>query len=129
MFSVWGAFRVMVMFGAGMLASCAAKQEWVKPGAGQNEFTQARYSCLQQSQQSFGAAYVNRYGGSASSGMTTNGGLFDACMNSQGWILQGARTPEQAAADKARGDQLMSEQHAAQRVGRADAMITISIDF
>lgn len=60
---------------------------WVKPGAGTEEFTQARYACLQQGQQPYSAAYINRYGGSASGGMTTNEMLFSACMEAGGWAI------------------------------------------
>jgi len=70
-----------------MLFGCAQQKVWEKPGASQSEFSQERYACLQQSQQPYSGAYVNRYGGSSNSGMTTNGGLFDACMNSRGWNL------------------------------------------
>jgi hypothetical protein len=71
------------------LTSCAQQSQsiWLKPGAQPDEFSQERYACLQQSQQPNSSAYINRYGGAANSNMITNGGLFDACMNSRGWIL------------------------------------------
>jgi hypothetical protein len=72
-----------------LLVSCAQQPKalWLKPGSGADEFSKAKYACLQQSQQPTSAAYLNRYGGVASSNIVTNGGLYDACMNSQGWIL------------------------------------------
>ena len=70
------------------LLGCAAQPKvWMKPGAGTDEFNQAKYSCLQQVQQPYSAAYVNRYGGSASGGITTNAGLYNACMEAGGWAL------------------------------------------
>jgi hypothetical protein len=71
------------------LASCGqqAQQLWLKPGAAADEFSQERYACLQQSQQPSSSAYIGRYGGAANSNIITNGGLFDACMNSRGWAL------------------------------------------
>jgi hypothetical protein len=72
-----------------LLASCAHQPQalWLKPGAVPDEFAQERYSCLQQSQQPNSTAFISRYGGTANSNIITNGGLFDACMNSRGWIL------------------------------------------
>lgn len=70
------------------LAACGQQNKalWLKPGSGTDEFTQSRYACLQQSQQQSSSAYIGRYGGAASSEMITNGGLYDACMNSRGWV-------------------------------------------
>jgi hypothetical protein len=83
---------------------CARQsQTWEKPGAGVDEFNRSRYACLQQVQQPYSAAYVNRYGGSASGGMTTNAGLYNACMEAGGWILVNnaiASSPAYAAAIK-----------------------------
>jgi hypothetical protein len=69
-----------------LLGGCA-QTLWNKPGASKDDFASDRYACLQGSQQQSGTAFFNRYGGAASSGMATNGGLFDACMNSKGWTL------------------------------------------
>lgn len=84
----------VVMFLA-LLTGCA-NNVWTKAGAGQNEFSQARYNCLQQSQQGASSAYVNRYGGAASSGVVTNDGLFSACMNAAGWSLQDQKSVQPA---------------------------------
>ena len=76
---------------------------WVKPGAGTDDFNQAKYACLQQGQQPYSAAFVNRYGGSASGGMTTNVGLYNACMEAGGWALvdnAAASSPAYAATIK-----------------------------
>ena len=78
---------VFALTGLALLSGCA-NNVWVKPGAGTAEFSQARYTCLQQSQQGASSAYVNRYGGAAASGVVTNDGLFSACMNAAGWSLQ-----------------------------------------
>ena len=73
---------------AACVSGCAAQPKmWVKPGAGTEEFSQAKYACLQQGQQPYSAASINRYGGSASGGMTTNAGLYNACMEAGGWAL------------------------------------------
>ena len=61
---------------------------WNKPGATQEEFAQAKYECLQQSQQTQSGAYVNPYGGAATTQVVTNPGLFGACMNAHGFYLQ-----------------------------------------
>jgi hypothetical protein len=85
------------------LSGCANQKTWEKPGAGVDEFNQAKYACLQQVQQPYSAAFVNRYGGSAAGGMTTNAGLYNACMESGGWALVenvSASSPAYAAAIK-----------------------------
>ena len=71
------------------LAACApmAQRAWEKSGASRDDFARDRYTCLQQSQQHASAAYVNAYAGQAQAGVVTNGGLFDACMNANGWYL------------------------------------------
>ena len=71
------------------LVGCAGQPWalWLKPGAAPDEFGQDRYACLQGSQQPNSSAYIGQYGGASSSRMITNGGLFDACMNSKGWVL------------------------------------------
>lgn len=71
------------------LVSCVhqPQQLWLKPGAATDEFSQARYACLQQSQQNNSSAYIGRYGGASNSTVITNPGLFNACMNAGGWSL------------------------------------------
>lgn len=71
-----------------VVAGCATPMAWNKPGATQAEFRTDKYQCMQASQQQSGYAYVNKYGGSASSGQTTNIPLFNACMNAKGWSLE-----------------------------------------
>jgi hypothetical protein len=57
---------------------------------------------MQASQQQTSSAYINRYGGAASSGQTTNDPLFIACMNAKGWSLQRqSANSEQAGHNKA----------------------------
>jgi hypothetical protein len=85
---------VAFAFVAAGLCGCAQPQKvWEKIGSTPNDFSQARYACLQQSQQPTSGAYINRYGGYASSNIITNGGLFDACMNARGWTLTEKTSP------------------------------------
>ena len=63
------------------LTGCAAMNTgWYKPGMSQQEFAQDKYECMSGSQMQASGAYVNAYGGAASSGTTTNMPLFQACM-------------------------------------------------
>lgn len=86
---------VFVIAVIALLSGCA-NNLWIKQGAGQSEFNQTRYTCLQQSQQGTSSAYINRYGGVASSGVITNDGLFIACMNAAGWTLQDQKAAQPA---------------------------------
>jgi hypothetical protein len=61
---------------------------------------------MQESQQQSGSAYVNRYGGYASSGQTTNDSLFQACMNASGWSLQRDLSRDAKAEVKERTDRV-----------------------
>ncbi|MEJ8825615.1 hypothetical protein WKW80_26910 [Variovorax humicola] len=70
-----------------VLAGCAPMQ-WQKPGSTQDEFSRARYDCLQQSQQRVSGAAVNQFGGTSSSNMQTNDGLYASCLNAKGFYLQ-----------------------------------------
>jgi hypothetical protein len=80
---------------------------WQKPGAQQNEFTEARYACMQQSQQRHSSAYVNQYGGSSDSSVITNNNLFSACMTSRGWTLGRKPSPAEQTAIAARAQEVM----------------------
>lgn len=71
-----------------LLLTACAQNLWVKPNAGQGDFEKDRYACLQQSQQQFGFATIDRFGGSAVNSMQTNNSLFSSCMNSRGWTLK-----------------------------------------
>ena len=78
-----------------LLSACANNNSvWVKPGATQADFAQERYACMQQSQHRVSSAYVDQYGGSSNSQVTTNTPLFGACMNARGWYLQDKRQQE-----------------------------------
>lgn len=68
------------------LSGCA--QSWFKPGGNAGEFAKDRYDCLQNSQQAQSSFSFNAVSGGASSGMATNGPLFNACMNARGYTLQ-----------------------------------------
>ena len=70
---------------------------WYKPGAKQGEFEQAKYQCLQESQQRVGVAQANAYGGTAVNTVQTNDMLFGNCMNAKGWSLQNNQALQQQA--------------------------------
>ena len=70
-----------------VLSSCAPLT-WYKSTARPGEFEQDKYTCTQQSQQQYGAAQVNAYGGAAVNKVITNDNLFTQCMNAKGWSLQ-----------------------------------------
>lgn len=70
--------------------------EWVKPGAGMEEFSYTKYKCLQEAQQreahfAMGGGntqYGAQYGAQSVDHVVTNNHLFRACMNAHGWYLQ-----------------------------------------
>jgi hypothetical protein len=99
----------MLVIAATALSGCAALAPpvWYKAGSTQNEFSQTRYSCLQESQQHASAAYVNQYTGAAQEQMVTNEQLFAACMNAHGWYLQ---RPEVASQQEASRQEASREQ-------------------
>jgi hypothetical protein len=59
---------------------------WYKPGISQQEFAEDKYECMSKSQMEASGAYVNAYGGAASSQTTTNMPLFQACMQARGYV-------------------------------------------
>jgi hypothetical protein len=72
-----------------LLAGCVTKPPptvWYNQSSRQT-FEQAKYSCLQESQQNRGGVAWNQAGGAAQSGVITNGGLFNSCMTSRGFVL------------------------------------------
>ena len=73
---------------------------WNKPGATVADFNTDKFQCMQVSQQQTSSAYVNRYGGAASSEQTLNQPLYNACMNSKGWSLQTQSANSEQAAQK-----------------------------
>lgn len=87
-------FPVIAVIFSTILFGCARQQVWEKAGSTQSDFSKDRYACMQQSQQPVSGAYVNQYGGFASSNIITNGNLFGACMNSRGWNLADKTSPE-----------------------------------
>lgn len=91
------------LLGAATFALGGCQQPWWnKPGASTDDFNADKYQCMQGSQQQTSSAYISRYGGSASSGQSTNEPLFAACMNAKGWTL-GTRnvSSDQAAQNNA----------------------------
>jgi hypothetical protein len=65
------------------------------------------------------STYVNQFGGSSQSGVTTNGPLFGACMNAQGWYLQDERQ-QQARAQASKDGWAALIQEAGQLCERED---------
>jgi hypothetical protein len=74
-----------------LLAGCGGRRVWNKPGSTRQEFSQDKYECMQQSQNRVSRAYVDPYGGSASSRTATNVPLFNACMEARGYSLERER--------------------------------------
>lgn len=70
-----------------LMISCAPPLSWVKPGAGQTEFQQAKYSCLQNSQQRVAKAHADSAQYDYDNSVVTNDEIFNACMGAQGWRL------------------------------------------
>ena len=70
-----------------VLGACGAPMIWSKPGATRDEFSSARYACMQQSQQRVAEASINASGGYSTSSVITNDSLFSSCMNASGWYL------------------------------------------
>jgi hypothetical protein len=73
------------------LAACAFEPlhygPWTKAGATEEEFMKDRYECLQQAQQRVSGAFVNGYGGAASSEVVSNCGVWVSCMGARGYTL------------------------------------------
>ena len=70
------------------LTSCTSGQ-WYKANSSQEEYSQTRYTCLQQAQQPESLARavknITNTNNPPFSGMITNEELFDACMNARGF--------------------------------------------
>jgi hypothetical protein len=112
--------RIAVASSIIFLSSCANHQNvWVKSGATQAEFAQDKYSCMQQSQHRVSSAYVDQYGGSSNSRVTTNNPLFGACMNARGWYLQDARQ-QQAMVQATKNEWQALQEEARQLCARED---------
>lgn len=78
---------VSIIFAAVLLAGCASMEMgWYKPDGTQEGFAQDKYQCMVNSQIRVSGAYVNAYGGAASSGAATNIPLFRACMEARGYV-------------------------------------------
>jgi hypothetical protein len=78
---------LLLVFSLVILSSCA-QLTWYKGTARPGEFEQDKYTCTQQSQQQYGVAQVDAYGGAAVNKVITNNNLFTQCMNAKGWSLQ-----------------------------------------
>ena len=78
-------YALAIVIAAG-LTSCATSTYWnFPPGGTQQQFDRDTYECMQEAQQQTSNAYVNPYGGAASSGTTTNMYLAKACMRARGY--------------------------------------------
>ena len=58
---------------------------WSKPGGNYEGFMRDRYDCLQAGRQTISGAYVNQYGGAASSNVAVDRGMFMGCMGARGY--------------------------------------------
>ena len=79
-----------------LLTSCAPQFVWVKPGAGQTEFQQAKYSCLKNSQQREAKAHGDSVAYDYDNKVVTNDQIFNACMGAEGWRLARVNNPNTA---------------------------------
>ena len=77
-----------------LLSSCATGYyAFVGPtNKTQSDFMQARYSCLQETQQRVSSAYANQYGGSSSSIVAPSCSAFKACLAARGFYEQNGVT-------------------------------------
>lgn len=62
-------------------------------GATQQQFMNDRYACLQQTQQRVSGAYVNQYGGAASSQVVPPCSAFNACLAARGYYRADTANP------------------------------------
>ena len=90
---------LLVLLGV-VLAGCANKNVWFKQGASTNDFEADKYTCLQQSQQNAGRAVVDQSGGNAQTGVITNWGLYNSCMQAHGWHSQDRESTNRAIAQQ-----------------------------
>ena len=91
---------ILPLFVIAALTGCASMNfGWYKPGGSQQEFAEDKYECMSKSQMEASGAYVNAYGGAASSQTTTNLPLFQACMQAGGyaWTSQAEVERHEAA--------------------------------
>ena len=59
---------------------------YINPNATQEQFMKDRYECYQETQQRISGAYVNQYGGAASSRVMPSCSAFNACIAARGYI-------------------------------------------
>jgi len=73
-----------------IVSGCATQPQtlrYSKAGATQDEFMKDRYECLQEAEQRVSGAYVNAYGGAASSRVVANCGIWVSCMGARGYTV------------------------------------------
>ena len=58
-----------------------------KAGATYEEFAQARYGCMKEAASQYSGATVNAYGGAATTEQVIGCQMYDACMQSKGFVL------------------------------------------
>ena len=83
-----------------LLSGCGSfvdgfNQGWTRPpdgrekyGATPEEFANTRYQCLQQSSVRVSSATANQQGAQYNSGTACIQNLYDACMQSKGWLIK-----------------------------------------
>lgn len=60
---------------------------WAKEGGSEQQFLRDRYECLKDSQEQRSRFAANRYAAGGSSYQVTDSGMFQACMNARGYVL------------------------------------------
>lgn len=70
-----------------LLNACTTYPRWVSNNTGltQQDFQNAWYQCLRETQQRVSNAYVNAYGGSAGSSVMPSCGAFNSCLAVHGF--------------------------------------------
>jgi hypothetical protein len=62
-------------------------RHFTRPETTQEQFMKDRYECLQEAEQRVSGAYVNSYGGAASSQVIANCGVWVACLGARGYTV------------------------------------------
>jgi hypothetical protein len=80
---------LLVTLGLG-LSGCQQRVQvlrFAKPGATNEQFQKDRYECIQQSKKPVSGAYVNAYGGGASSNVVVDRGTLVSCLAVKGYTV------------------------------------------
>ena len=74
-----------------IVSGCAAvPMRFTNYGATQEQFMKDRYECYKETQQRASSAYINQYGGFASSQVMPSCSAFNACLASRGYFRSDA---------------------------------------